>query len=152
MSRVTQFTLRICTTHTLGLLPFLVNLLVNVMVGTLTYYSVLHVSDLMYFSLTICGVTLFDLFVDGRDRCSFTRPTVFDLISIYAILVLLIVATLFLGLSLYYVAEPPASGPYEPQMHRLVTGSLFVAAFALVFSLFVEVRLCFPKHPSSPPS
>lgn len=129
--------LRFFTTYTFGLLPFLANLLVNVIVGTITYYSVFHVADLMYFTLTICGATLFDLFVDSRDH----RST-FALVSIYAFLMLAIIAALLLGLSSHYIAEPPASGPYEAQMHRLVAFGLVVTAFAFVFGLTVETRLC----------
>jgi len=147
MNGTTKLALRIFTTYTFGLLPFLANLLVNVMVGTVTYYSVFHVSDLMYFTLTICGATLFDLFVESREHRSAAVPAAFDLVSMYAFLILTIIAALLLGLSSHYIAEPPASGPYEAQMQRLVAGGIIVAAFALVFSIALETRLCLRGQP-----
>jgi hypothetical protein len=129
--------LRFFTTYTFGLLPFLANLLVNVIAATITYYSVFHIADLMYFTLTICGATVFDLVVDVRHP----RPK-FVLVYIWAFIMLAIIAALLLGLSSHYVAEPPASGPYEAQMHRLVTLGLALAASAFVFGLAAEAGLC----------
>jgi hypothetical protein len=147
MNGTSKFALRICTTTTLALLPFLINLLVNVMVGTVTFFSVFHVNDLMYFVITICGVTSLDLLIDTRERAAPVTPMASEILSMSALAILLIFAALLLGLSSHYIADPPASGPYERQMQRLIAGSLVVAILALVFTLMVEVRLCFHRLP-----
>jgi hypothetical protein len=134
-----EFTVRICTIF-LGLMPFLINLLVNFMAGTVTYYSVFHVNDLMYFVITVCVTTLLNGFVDRGSA-------VFRILTTIALVVMLILAALFLGISSHYIAEPIASGPYEPQMRRLIAGSLIVSGFALLFTLLVEFRLCFYRKP-----
>ena len=141
---------RICATTVLALLPFLVNLFVNIMVGTVTFFSVFHVNDLVYFAITVCGVTSLDLLIETGRRNDPVAPSPSEILSMFALAVLLIFAALLLGLSSHYIAEPPASGPYEGQMRRLIAGSLIVGLLALGLTIIVEIRLCFPRH--TPPA
>jgi len=108
--------------------------------GTVTYYSVFHVGDLMFFTLTICWVTMSHLFEERRKH-SFALW----FITLFAFLVLAFIAVLFLGLSSHFIVEPPASGQYATQVHRFVAGGLILSLFALVFGLAVETRLCFRR-------
>jgi uncharacterized membrane protein YhaH (DUF805 family) len=110
------------------------------------------VGDLMYFTLTICLVTLSHLIVDHQRIHDAARSTFLS-----AFLFLAFIAVLFLGLSPSFKVEPAQSGLYTTQDqlyatqdHRLITSSLILALFTLVFGLAVEAWLCRrkPRHPT----
>ena len=127
--------------YAFGLLPFVVNFLTNVILDTVSYYSVFHVGDLMYFTLTICWVTMSDLLVE-REQHRFALW----FISLVVFLVLAFIAVLFLGLSSNFIVEPPATGAYATQVHRFIGGGLILASFALVYGLAVETWInCHPR-------
>jgi len=127
--------------YTLGLLPLLVNLLINIMAGTLTFDYLFHVSDLMYFVITACGTTLLDVWIN-RETAAIPSVAIRTGLAVMLLVAMLLVAALFLGMSSHNIADPPAHGPYDPLVIRLKAGSLIVAGLALLFTLVIEIGLC----------
>jgi hypothetical protein len=134
-----KYVLRILTVYILGLMPFLVNLLINLIAGTTTYDYLFHVGDLMYFVITVCGTALMDVMMDREENAPITIRSG---LGVMFLVTMLLVAALFLGMSSHNIADPPAHGPYDALMHRLRAGSLIVAGLALLFTVLIEIGLC----------
>lgn len=123
--------------YAFGLVPFIVNLLSNIILGTASYYSVFIVAELMYFTLNICWVTMQSLYVESQQLRFVAR-----FLTLFVFLFIALVAVVLLMLSPHFIVEPPASGLYRAQVHRFIGSGISLASFALVFGLAIETWLC----------
>jgi len=134
-----------CPHIILGLTPFLVNFFVTYVEGAATYYSVFKVDVLMFFVILLCGTTLTDKTVQRLDSS-------FDILIRAVLVLLLVTAALFLGIYSFYLARPPASGPYLLQLQRLVNCSVILSGGALLIVMPTKYRslLLTDSDPTSP--
>lgn len=108
----------------------------------INYYAILRVNDLMFFVVILSATTMLDLFI-LKD----TKQNSIIVMFWILLLVLVLVASVLLGISSFYVALPPTAGPFAPIESRLILGGLILCGFAFLTSLLFQIYVCFLKKP-----
>lgn len=122
----------------LGSLPLLVNFLINLVADNISYYSVLRVNDLMFFVITLSATSMLDLLSSRHNQ-----GIAVSILSLMFLLVLILVAALFLGISAFFSVIPPTSSLFAPVQSRLIGSSLVLCVLALAITLSLEIYSCF---------
>ena len=132
-----KFMIWLITSIVLGALPWFVNFIIILITEQMNYYSVFRVNDLMFFVIVISATTMLDLLIT-RDEKNTTR-ILFSII----LLIQVLIAALFLGLFSLNIAQPPATGLYNPIQYRLITGSLILCSFSFITTFSLQINICF---------
>ncbi len=141
-SRNQRFVIWLFTSLILGALPWFINFLIYFIADGITYYTIFRINDLMFFVIIISATTMVDILII-RDYKTDTSRILFTII----LLVQVLIAALFLGISSLNIAKPPASGLFNPIQHRLITTCLILCSFSFITTLSIQIHICFfTKH------
>lgn len=133
-----KFIIWIVSSIVLGSLPWFVNFLVQMIADKISYFSIFRVNDLMFFVIILSARTMLDLIVLKENKFNSIKI----LVWIFLLFIILI-ASLFLGISSFYIAMPPASGPFAPIQSRLISWGLILCLFAFITTTVFEIYNCF---------
>ena len=128
-----KFTLWLLTSPVLGALPWLVNFLIYLIADQITYYTVFRIDDLMFFVIIISATTMVDVLITAQHAEGFS-----GILFSILLLIQVLIAALFLGISSLNIARPPATGLFDPVQYRLITSGLVLCGISLVTTLSIH--------------
>ncbi len=120
----------------LGALPWLINFIIHFVAQNVNIYSILQVDDLMFFVIMFSAITILDLILH--------KPKKELLIPLgIALIVIIIIAAVFLGISAFYTAIPHTSGLFLPIQLRLIWCSFAFCILSFLANLSIQIYICF---------
>jgi hypothetical protein len=128
------------TAVVLGLLPWLINLVVQWLSQNATYVAIFRVQDLMYFAITLNATCLLDLVAK--------RSPVWSMHIVWFVpsMLLVILAALLLGIVSYFGSNPPTPGLFAAFQDRLIKLSLILCTFTLLWTLSMQLWATSAAH------
>jgi len=113
----------------LGLIPWCINILVVfIFSGNISFYNIFRISDLNFFTILLCALTLIDMSSKARSD------------NKVLLVLFLIFAALLLGICVFLQNFPITSELYLPILIRLTWCSLITSILAFIYTVIIQWR------------